>query len=153
MLAVRLRRTRRMERMGRLLGLDIGERRIGVAISDPEGRLAVPVRVLERCDDLSDRRALTRLARAEEVVGLVAGYPVSLDGVARKQAQRVAAFARRLAEEAGLPIELWDERLTTAQVDRAAAGRHRTRPTDDLAAAIILQAYLDSQRAESVPEA
>jgi putative Holliday junction resolvase len=133
----------------RILGLDVGERRIGLAISTPEGRLAVPLRVLERRGDAADMEAIAALARAEQVETLVIGHPLSMDGSAGPQARRVEAFARRLAKATGLPFELWDERLSSVQAERSVRplrGRRRA-PSDDLAAAIILQGYLDRQRA------
>ena len=144
--------------MARILGLDIGERRIGVAISDPEGRLAVPLRILERRDEAADAQAIADLARVEEARALVVGYPISLDGSVGPQARRVRALARRLAEACGLALELWDERLTSVQAERAPRGprRHRPKaprrrrtPRDDLAAAIILQSYLDRHRPDA----
>ena len=140
----------------RILGLDVGERRIGVAISDPEGRLAVPLRILERRDEAADMEAIVDLARSEGVDALVVGYPISLGGEAGPQARLVQAFARRLADASGLPTELRDERLTSVQAERsrgptrAERGRRRARrrrpPADDLAATIILQSYLDRRR-------
>lgn len=144
--------------MGRILGLDVGERRIGVAISDPDGRLAVPLRILESRGDAGDARAIAELARAEDAAALVVGDPLSLDGSTGPQANRVRAFARQLAETTGLPLRLWDERLTSAQVQRTQAGsrkraargaRRRRAPADDLAAAIILQSYLDRHRSDT----
>ncbi len=141
--------------MGRILGLDVGERRIGVAISDPEGRLAVPLRILERRDEAADMEAIVELARSEGVDALVVGYPISLSGEAGPQARLVQAFARQLADVSGLPTELRDERLTSVQAERAPGpvraargrrGRRRRAPADDLAAAIILQSYLDRRR-------
>ncbi len=146
--------------MGRILGLDVGERRIGVAISDPEGRLAVPLRVLECRGDDADARAIADLARGEDADALVVGYPLSLDGSIGPQARLVQAFARRLTEVSGLPLDLWDERLTSVQAKRAPTGprrrarrgaRRRRVPADDLAAAIMLQSYLDRHRPDSPP--
>lgn len=133
--------------MARILCLDVGERRIGLAISTPEGRLAVPLRILERPSDDEAIGAIAELALHEGVQTIVAGHPIGMDGSIGPQAQRVAAFARRAAEAAGLPLELWDERLSSAQAERArrsvGRGRRRGAPSDDLAAAIILQSYLD----------
>ena len=148
----------RADGVGRILGLDIGERRIGVAISDPEGRLAVPLRILERRDEAADLEAIADLARSEGVDALVVGYPISLSGEAGPQARQVQAFAHQLAGVSGLPTELRDERLTSVQAERApgpvraARGRRGARrrrpPADDLAAAIILQSYLDRRRSQ-----
>ena len=148
--------------MGRILGLDLGERRIGVAISDPERRLAVPLRILERQDDAADTQAIIDIARTEEVTTLVVGHPITLAGAAGAQAQRVEAFADRLAKASGLPLELWDERFTSVQAERRPAdprkggtkrGRRRPAPADDLAAAILLQSYLDRLRLEAASAA
>ena len=148
--------------MTRILGLDVGERRIGVAVSTPEGGLAVPLRVLERSEESADLRAIAELARAEEAATIVVGHPISLDGSRGAQARSVEAFARSLAETTGLAVELADERLASAQARRTATKRgrnqssrgQRTRraPVDDLAAAIILQAYLDRHRPAAAPE-
>ena len=144
--------------MGRILGLDIGERRIGVAISDPEGRIAVPLRILERTSTSAAERALADLARAEGIELIVLGLPLSMDGSVGPQARLVQAFGEGLARASGLPIEFWDERLSSVQADRTGTGsrrravrhvRRRRAPADDVAAAIVLQAYLDRQQARS----
>lgn len=140
--------------MARILGLDVGERRIGVAISDPEGRIAVPLRIVDRA---SAERAITEIARAEQISLIVLGLPLSMDGSVGMQARLVQAFGENLARVAGLPIEYWDERLSSVQAQRAsgpprkraASGpRRRRAPADDIAAAIVLQSYLDRQRAQ-----
>jgi len=135
--------------VGRILGLDVGERRIGVAISTPEGGLAIPLRVLERRDLAADLAAIASLAREEGIEALVIGHPLSMSGAAGQQAHRVEGFAQQLAKATGLRYELWDERLSSVQAERSvgpARGRRRA-PADDVAAAIILQSYLDRQRA------
>lgn len=138
--------------MGRVIGLDIGERRIGVAISDPDRRLAVPLRIIERRDEAADVRAIVELARAEHVDTLVVGHPLTLAGEVGHQAKLVHAFADRLAEASGLPVELCDERLTSVQAERPLNAKKHTMkksrrgPTDDLAASILLQTYLDRLR-------
>ncbi|MDZ4278974.1 MAG: Holliday junction resolvase RuvX, partial [Dehalococcoidia bacterium] len=91
--------------MARILALDVGERRIGVAISAPEGRLAVPLRILQRRGGEADIEAIAELARAEDAQALVVGLPLSLDGSLGPQARRAQAFARRVAEASGLPLE------------------------------------------------
>jgi len=132
--------------MPRILGLDVGDRRIGVAISSPEGRLAVPLRIIERLKEPADLEAIAALARAEEATGIVVGLPLSLDGTAGKQARHIEGFARRLSKHTGLAIEFWDERLTSVQAERSTAGLRRGKAVDDVAAAIILQSYLDRQQ-------
>ncbi|MCH7811509.1 MAG: Holliday junction resolvase RuvX [Chloroflexi bacterium] len=142
--------------MGRILGLDVGERRIGVAISDPDGRLAVPLCIIDR-EGGSDTERIRDIARREGATMLVSGHPLSLAGAAGAQARRAEAFARRAAAACGLPLALQDERLSSVQAQRAGPGRDRRRsksgsgsrrraPVDDRAAAIILQSYLDRQR-------
>lgn len=141
----------------RILGLDVGERRIGVAISTPEGSLAVPLRVLERSEESADLRAIAELAVAENATAIVVGHPISLDGSRGAQARSVEAFAHSLAETSGLAVELADERLTSAEAKRgrsqsSRSQRARRAPVDDLAAAIILQAYLDRRRPTAAPD-
>lgn len=111
----------------------------------------MPLRVLECTDQESDIAAIAELARCEHVEALVVGYPISMDGSIGPQARRVEAFAQRLAKASGLPLELWDERLSSVQAQRLQRqnpkkkSRRRARE-DDLAAAVILQHYLDSRR-------
>jgi putative Holliday junction resolvase len=141
---------------GRIIGLDAGERRIGVAVSDPDGRLAVPLRIVDARDEATAFAEIAALARDEGAAAVVVGHPLSMDGRAGPQARRVEAFAERLREHTGLPVELQDERLTSVQVARGAPAGKRGRkpaPQDDLAAAAILQSYLDRQRAQEAAQA
>jgi putative Holliday junction resolvase len=136
----------------RTLGLDVGERRIGVAISDPEERLAVPLRVLERRGGDADARAIAELARREGVGRIVVGLPVSLNGTLGPQARQTQAFVERLRAATDAEVVLYDERLSTAEADRhlrqlGMREREMRSRRDAVAAAIILQAYLDSRRA------
>ena len=134
--------------MERILGLDVGERRIGVAISTPEAGLAIPLRIIDVLDRESDVRSIVELARSENASLVIVGHPISMDGTVGPQARKIEAFAKTLQEKGGLKVELYDERLSTAQARRApsSAGKRRA-PVDDVAASIILQSYLDSQRA------
>lgn len=139
----------------RSLGLDVGDRRIGVAISDPEGRLAVPLRVIER-QGARDAALIAELAEQEEVERIVVGLPVSLDGRLGAQARAAQAFAESLRPLTTAEVILYDERLSSVEADRrlrAAGLRRRAARTarDATAAAIILQAYLDSRRAPLPP--
>ena len=135
--------------MGRILGLDVGERRIGVAISTPEGGLAIPFRVIDAQDEQKDAQAIAELARTEGASLIIIGHPISMDGTIGPQARRIEAFANVLQETSGLQIELCDERLSTAQARRASPPTTKRRgPVDDVAASIILQSYLDQQRPE-----
>jgi putative Holliday junction resolvase len=139
----------------RYLGLDIGNRRIGVAVSDELGLTAQPVLTLERKrvapsiarDDL---RSLARLARRFGVVGIVVGNPVLLSGDASAQTAKTQAFAAELSALAGLPIHLWDERLTSREAhqilyEAGHARQDHRKVVDQVAATLILQSFLDEQ--------
>ena len=135
----------------RVLALDVGDSRIGIAISDPNGQVAVPLRTLHRRSLETDIADIAGVAVREEVEVIVVGLPLSLDGTAGYQAQRVQDFVDDLKTAIRLPIELWDERLSTVQAEqllRTAPPRSRKAwaEQDALAAAIILQGYLDSGR-------
>ncbi len=138
---------------GPTLGIDFGERRIGVAVSDPAGRMALPLTTIERKNDRQARRALGRLAREHDAATLVLGEPRRLDGSAGDAAERVRAFGQRLATDTGLPIELVNEALTSVEAEERlrAAGvdprRNRER-VDAVAAQILLQEYLDRRARE-----
>jgi putative Holliday junction resolvase len=139
----------------RTIGLDVGDRRIGVAVSDPEGRIAVPLRTYER-RGARDADALVRLAREEGAERIVVGLPLSLDGSRGAQAEAAAAFADELRSAGGLDVVLWDERLSSTEADhhlRAVGrrGKAAKEARDAIAATIILQAYLDSQRMSAPP--
>jgi putative Holliday junction resolvase len=144
----------------RILGLDVGERRIGVAAADSETRVALPVGVVERIDPAVDAAAIARLMEEQKAEALVLGLPISLNGSLGPQAQAVRAFGDQLAARLGLPVEYWDERLSTVEAQRRLAPpANRGKPSkrgrstkgrqtpagrlDALAAAIILQSYLD----------
>ena len=137
--------------MARVIGLDLGERRIGIAISTPEGGLAVPLRVLESAGDDEDVAAIATLAASEQAERIVIGHPISLDGTRGPQAERTERFGKLLADKTGLPVELADERLSTVQARRT-PGAPRG-PVDDIAASVILQSYLDHHAADRTEEA
>jgi putative Holliday junction resolvase len=133
---------------GALLGLDLGSKSIGVAISDPDRRLATPVETIRRKTFATDARRLLALAAERRAVGLVLGLPVNMDGSEGPRAQATRAFARNLAKLSELPIALWDERLSTAAVEREliaadASRAKRAAVIDQHAAAYILQGALD----------
>ena len=130
------------------MGIDFGEKRIGVALSDPEGRWAAPLTTLRRRDDRSAVRELAEIARREEVASLVVGEPVGLDGVRGEMAARARRFGERLAEATGLPCEMVNESLTSVEAAerlRAAGVDPRRNPErlDAVAAQILLQEALD----------
>jgi putative holliday junction resolvase len=135
--------------IGRLLGLDIGGKRIGVAISDEMGVIASPVGMVPR----GPASAAQIRAHAERLgaVGLVIGLPVGLSGREGPQAAEVRSFMESITPEIGLPVEWWDERLSTTIAERSliASGTRRDKrkqQVDAAAAAVILQGYLDRQR-------
>jgi putative Holliday junction resolvase len=142
----------------RILGLDIGEKRIGVAVSDPSGTVATPLAVLDAGRAVGDGRELSRLASDYDAELLVAGLPLSLDGSEGPQTVRVRQAAARLAQLVSLPLEFADERLSSTQARRSMAdagvsGRDQRGSVDMVAAAIFLQSYLDARQgreAESV---
>jgi putative Holliday junction resolvase len=137
----------------RALGIDFGERRIGLAISDPDGRVAVPLATLERSSDRAAVREIAAIIRREGVERLVFGEPRELDGQPGKLHERVARFATRLGSATGLPLEWVDESLTSvsAEAQLREAGvdirRHRER-VDAQAAQILLQEALERHRAD-----
>jgi putative holliday junction resolvase len=142
----------------RYLGLDVGNRRIGVAVSDELGLTAQPVMTLERrgsgpANTREDLRSLARLCRRFGVAGIVVGNPLHLDGGASAQAEKTQAFAAELGELTGLPIHLRDERLSTEAAHQILyeAGRKRQehkRVVDQVAAVMILQGFLDEKGRE-----
>ena len=137
-----------------MLGLDAGERRVGVALSDELRLLASPVTVLDRRSGLAPvLDALSDLARREGATQLVVGLPLNADGSEGPQARRAHDFARVAARVIGLPVQMWDERLSTREAEEIvrAQGRNLRRvrargELDAVAAASILQDYLDAQR-------
>ena len=138
----------------RYLGLDIGTRRIGVAVSDELGLTAQPLLTLERRSNRrEDLRSLARLCRRFGVAAIVVGNPLHLSGELSPQAARTQAFAAALGELTGLPIQLWDERLTTREAHQILyeAGHERQKHrkvVDQVAATLILQEFLDRKDRE-----
>lgn len=135
---------------GRVLGLDLGQARIGVAVSDPDRTMAVPVGTI-RTGAPGDVKAVAALARDHDVGLVVVGLPLRLSGERGPEAQRAEEFARALEAFIGLPVELQDERLSTVEADRnlrqaGVRGRERRAVIDPSAAAVILQAWLDRHR-------
>ncbi len=135
-------------RRGRILAIDYGRRRIGLALSDESGLLAQPLATIERRGRRSDFGRLRALVRHHKVARVLVGCPLRLDGTAGEMAAEAAAWAARLGKELGLPIELVDERLTSWEAEQmlAAARRRRRRPVDEIAAAIFLDEYLARRR-------
>jgi putative Holliday junction resolvase len=133
---------------GALIGLDLGTKTIGVAVSDPDRRLATGVETIQRKAFKADAIRLLAIGAERKVVGFVLGLPINMDGSEGPRAQSTRAFARNLANLTALPIGLWDERLSTAAVERELIGMdvsraRRAEVIDTHAAIFILQGALD----------
>jgi putative holliday junction resolvase len=133
---------------GRLLGLDLGTKTIGLALSDVERRLASPLETIRRTKFSADGEALMKRVREFEISGLIVGLPLELDGNSGPRAQATRAFMRNLASLAPPPYAYWDERFSTALVTRELIAQDvsrakRAKVVDKMAAAYILQGALD----------
>jgi len=136
---------------GRVLGLDYGSRRIGVAVSDPLGITAQPLPALHREGDRKDIARVARLVAGLGVDSVVLGLPLLLNGDEGPQAARARAFGDMLSAELSLPVTMWDERLTTAQserhlIDSGVRRERRKEIRDSLSAMFLLQSFLDLRR-------
>lgn len=138
--------------MGRILGIDFGKARIGLAISDPGQRIAFPVGMIQVAQDFKAtvEKIRTEIAPYPQIDIIVLGLPLQLNGKEGEMATLVRSFGQVLQESFSLPVMFWDERLTSAQVERLLrdAGMNRKKRTihsDEMAAATILQNYLDTQ--------
>ena len=133
----------------RILGLDVGDRRIGIAISDAFAATAQPLLTLTRSNRRNDLRMLQRLIRKHEITELVLGHPLYMSGDISPQAAKTAAFAELLRAEFHLPTHLIDERLTTTEahrhLDTVGHGGRRKAVIDQVAAVLILQSFLDAR--------
>jgi putative holliday junction resolvase len=133
----------------RLLGLDVGDRRVGVAVSDALGLTAQPVMTLVRAKRREDTKSLLRIIRRYNCTEMVVGNPLYMSGDLSPQAAKAQAFAQMLREETGLPVHLWDERFTATEAHRhlhaaGVAGSEHRKVVDQVAAVLILQGYLDA---------
>jgi len=135
----------------RALGLDLGSKRVGVAVSDDDGRVATPVEVLQRTGDRkADHRAISVLVEEWEATVVVVGIPYSLDGTLGPMGRLMTAEAGDLAALLSVPVETYDERLTTVTAERSlreqdVRGPDRRKVVDMVAAAVILQSWLDGR--------
>lgn len=135
----------------RIMGLDFGDKRIGVAVSDPLGWTAQGITVLKRQASLAaDMAQIRELAAKYDVGRIVLGLPRNMDGSSGIQADKVKAFAAELSARLKVPVEFWDERLTTKAADKLLIGAdlsraRRRKVIDKMAASMILQGYLDFQ--------
>jgi len=132
------------------MGLDVGDRRIGVAVSDALGLTAQPVLTLVRSNRRQDLKSLLRLIRKHGCTEIVVGNPLYMSGDQSPQAAKTQGFAEMLREETGLPVHLWDERLTTTEAHRhlhesGVAGSDHRALVDQVAAVLILQSFLDAR--------
>lgn len=132
----------------RVLALDFGKRRIGLAISDELGLTAQGLETLERTNLREDLARLARIAADQSVTLLLVGDPIHMSGRPGAQSQRVREFARRLQRQTGLPVRFWDERLTTVEANRVLREgglrpRERRQAADRLSAVILLESYLE----------
>jgi putative holliday junction resolvase len=137
----------------RILAIDYGRKRIGLAVSDAMGMTAQPLAVLSRTNRRNDLRRLRDLCREHSVGRIIVGHPLDMSGESGAMADEASRFAARLQKELGLPTELLDERLTSWEAEQSLpqvmAGRRRGAPVDDLAAAILLREYLEKSHVRS----
>ncbi len=151
----------------RFLGLDVGDRRVGIAFGDSQVRIATPVDVVTRVSDDEDARAIGKFVREYDVMQLIVGLPRNMDGTTGAQAASVVTYAEKIARAVNLPVIFWDERLTTMEAMRRIhtadaptqtlrlrsghaspslrRGKKSRRTLDAIAAAVILQDYMDAQ--------
>ena len=139
---------------GRILGLDVGSKRIGIAVSDPLGITAQGLETLQRKNKRTDFENLERLIRENEVKEIVVGLPLRMSGAEGTQAEKMQAFAQELRRRFGLPVHLWDERLTSAEANRLLREtelsiKKRGKAVDRMAATLILQGWMESRRERS----
>lgn len=145
--------------MSRVLGLDVGDRTIGIALSDERGLVALPVRTLRRQPEgyRKDVASIRDVVDANDVSLVVVGLPLSMNGTMGPQAEKAADFAEKVRAAVSVPVELCDERFTTSQADRAmrdasVSRKRRSEAVDAMAAALILQGYLDGRAYRSAQE-
>jgi putative Holliday junction resolvase len=132
------------------LGIDHGSKRIGLAVSDPSGMVALPAGTLESRGFERDLAAIRQVVEARQVERIVVGLPIHMDGRRGHQAEAAQKFAERLAEELGLPVDTLDERWTTREAERALAatgrkGKKKRAVIDSVAAALLLRTYLERE--------
>jgi putative Holliday junction resolvase len=139
---------------GRILALDLGKRRIGMAISDELRLTAQGIETLERTNIREDLAALAALAAGRGVSEFLVGLPLHMSGDEGRQSGHAREFARRLLERTGIPVKFWDERLTTVEAQRVLRSsgigiEKRARAVDRLSAVILLESYLDALEARA----
>jgi putative holliday junction resolvase len=142
--------------VGRVLGLDVGSRRIGIAVSDPLGITAQGLETLHRTNKRQDFEHLRRVVGEYEVKEIVVGLPLRMSGAEGTQSEKMRVFAEELRKKFGLPVHLWDERLTSAEANRFLRETElsidkRGKSVDRMAAILILQGWMDSRSANPGP--
>lgn len=141
----------------RVLGIDLGSKRIGIATSDRSGTIATPYTVLLRCGSMGgDHRNIAKMVVEEEAEAVIVGLPLNMDGSEGKAAQAARVEAARMATVVGVPVHVHDERLTTVEADRVLMeqkmnAQARRRVVDKVAAAVMLQSWLDTQAHQANP--
>jgi len=140
-----------ISRKPRVLGLDVGSKTIGIAISDPLGITAQGLETIRRKNKRLDFEQLAQLVRKYEVSEIVVGYPLRLSGAEGIQSEKMQAFAEELRKKFGLPVHLWDERLTSSQANRVLREaelsiKKRGAAVDRMAAVLILQNWMEARR-------
>jgi len=133
----------------RILGIDAGERTLGLALSDPAGILASPLQTIRRSGEAKDLAALEQVIAEHEVGEIVVGLPLNMNGSRGPQAQKAEALAKLLRERFQVPVHLWDERLSTVAAERAMleadlSRQKRKKAIDQVAAAFFLQGFLEA---------
>lgn len=135
----------------RVLGLDVGSKTIGMAVSDPLGFTAQGLQTIRRKNKRSDFEQLANVLRKYEVSEIVVGYPLRLSGIEGNQSEKMLVFAEELRKKFGLPVHLWDERLTSSQANRLLRDaelsiKKRGEAVDRMAAVLILQSWMEAQK-------
>ena len=142
--------------IGRVLAIDYGLRRMGLAVCDPLGITAQGLETLQRKNKRADFVHLQRVISDYEIQEIVVGWPLKMSGEQGSQAETAAHFAHELRERFKLPVHLWDERLTSAEANRVLraaelSSRKRARAVDRMAAVLILQSFLQARASRAVP--
>ena len=135
---------------GRVVGLDVGSKTIGIAVSDPLGITAQGLPTIRRKNKRFDLRALEQVLQTYEVAEIVVGYPLRMSGAEGTQSAKMVQFAEELRKHFSMPVHLWDERLTSAEANRVLREsemsiRRRGQIVDQLAAVLILQSWMDAR--------
>lgn len=141
----------------RVLGLDVGSKRIGVAVSDPLWITAQGLETIHRKSKKADFEQFDAVIREYQVAEIVVGYPLHLSGTEGNQSQKMQIFADDLRKRFGIPVHLWDERLTSSQANRLlreseVSLKRRGKAVDRMAATLILQSWMEAQGAKPIPD-